>query len=405
MAAPTFQAHYVVSTWDTSTTPKTATPTTSAGDVLAVLSAAEDNDATLGTPSGNSLTYTLRQQSANTPDDASRVAGWTAPATAAVGWTLTQTRAGTALKWGFDAFRFSGSDGVGGSAVATAGSGGPSLNITTTGANSAVVVIVADWNAVDGTTRTWRTVNGVAPSAGNGQETVYFRNGSNYTVYAAYYSDVGAAGVKTVGLSAPAGQIYSIVAIEILGTADAGVDATLAAVLPAVTAALSGELGATGTLSATLPAITSSHNGTVTTEGAFALVMPSITASGNGTVTAESAFALVVPAITSTHNGTVTVTSGCSVLLPALTAVFTGESEATLDIDADLVAVLPVIEALLDAEVTSPPVDAVLDALLPAIVAVFSAERFVETTRVNIRPRVKDANIAFPVKWPDVRRR
>jgi hypothetical protein len=219
MPAPTFVASYVVSSWDTSTTPKTVTPTTAAGDFLCVLAAAEDNDATLGTPSGNSLTYTVRQQSAGTPDDASRVSVWTAPATAATGWTLTGTRGGTALKWGFITLRFSGSGGYGGGSVATAGSGAPSLNITTTQANSAIAVIVADWNAADGTSRTWRTVNGVTPTAGNTLERVYFRNGLNYTVYSAYYSDAGAAGVKTVGLSAPAGQTYSIIAIEILGTA------------------------------------------------------------------------------------------------------------------------------------------------------------------------------------------
>jgi len=40
-------------------------------------------------------------------------------------------------------------------------------------------------------------------------------------VYVAYYPDAGTAGSKTVGLSAPTGQQYSIVAVEIKGTAGA----------------------------------------------------------------------------------------------------------------------------------------------------------------------------------------
>jgi hypothetical protein len=40
-------------------------------------------------------------------------------------------------------------------------------------------------------------------------------------VYAGYSADTGSAGAQTVGLTAPAAQKYSIVGVEILGTAGA----------------------------------------------------------------------------------------------------------------------------------------------------------------------------------------
>jgi len=217
---PTFQAEYEAA-WDTTTTPKTVTPTTAAGDILAVFGGVEDFDlATLNTPTGNSLTYT-QQQAVAVSGNWCAAHIWTAPdATGGAGWTLSDTRTAGVAVWGFNCLRFSGSDGVGASAK-TNTTGAPSLDITTQADNSAIVVFVADWNAVDGATRTWRTVNGITPAAGDGEKT-YFTNGINYTVYGAYYSDAGAAGVKTVGLSAPTGQEYSIVAVEIKGAAAGG---------------------------------------------------------------------------------------------------------------------------------------------------------------------------------------
>jgi hypothetical protein len=217
VAAPTFVAEYEASSWSTTTTPKTVTPTTSAGDVLAVLAATEDASNTTQTPSGNSLTFT-QQQLFTTADFCELRVDTATDAAGGTGWTLTDSLVGGG-QWGFTALRFSGSDGIGASAQGSAASGAPSLAITTTQDNSALVVIVGDWNAADGASRTWRTVNGITPTSGNGGERVYARSVGAYTVYAAYYSDAGAAGSKTVGLSAPSGQKYSIAAIEVKGVA------------------------------------------------------------------------------------------------------------------------------------------------------------------------------------------
>ena len=215
---PTFVAEYEASSWLNNTTPKTVTPTTVVGDVLVVVGNTEDEAVTLTTPTGNSLTYTLQQSVTVTDFTATYL--WTAPDnTGGTGWTLSVSRAGSALEFGFTVARFSGSDGVGASSKTNVTSGAPSLDITTQQDNSAIVVISGDWSAQDGASRTWRTVNGTTPTAGNGFELVYARSAITHAVYVAYYPDAGTAGTKTVGLSAPGSQKYAILAVEIKGAA------------------------------------------------------------------------------------------------------------------------------------------------------------------------------------------
>lgn len=217
---PTFVADYSTG-FSATTSPRTVSTTVGVGDLLAVMGGTEDGALPLTTPSGGGLTYTL-QQSIELITNFATAYGWTAPSNSSQTYTLSQgfTGGGTHL-FGSDALRFSGSDGVGASAKTNVTSGAPSLNITTTQDNSAICVVVTDWNATDGASRTWRTVNSITPSAGNGYERVYFFDSSRATAYVAYYPDAGAAGLKTVGLSAPTGQKYSIVAVEIKGTAGA----------------------------------------------------------------------------------------------------------------------------------------------------------------------------------------
>ena len=123
---------------------------------------------------------------------------------------LTDSAGGYA---GLAVLQFTGSDGIGAKNTAKGTSGYPSVSLTTTQDNSAVIVYNNDWNAVDGASRAWRT------GAGSLTESNYFRDSAHYTVYIAYYADAGATGTKTVGLSAPSGQKYGIVALEIKGTA------------------------------------------------------------------------------------------------------------------------------------------------------------------------------------------
>jgi hypothetical protein len=214
---PTFVAEYEVADWLSSTTPRTGSVTVAAGDYLVVIAGTENNNG-LSTPSGGGLTYTP-QQTVDTVNFAGCTV-WTAPCATSQTFTLSMINT-LANNFGWNALRFSGSGGIGGSAKTT-GSGAPSLAVTTTGDNSAIVVINTDWNALDGSSRVWRTVNAVTPTSGNGLEVTYARSPITYGVYGAYYSDAGTAGSKTVGLSQPTGQAYATIAVEVLGTASAG---------------------------------------------------------------------------------------------------------------------------------------------------------------------------------------
>ena len=216
MAAPTLIVDQET-VWNTTTSPKnTANLTTQASDILCVVGGSENNATQLNTPTGNSLTYSL-QQSILITDYATAYA-WTTGNTGAATFAVNDTKVSGSGWWGINALQFRGSDGVGASSKANVSGAAPTLNITTTQDNSAIVVLVTDWNATDGTTRTWRSVNGSAAT-----ELSYFRDSATWTIYVGYHPDAGTAGSKTVGLSLPTNQKYSIIAVEIKGTAGGGV--------------------------------------------------------------------------------------------------------------------------------------------------------------------------------------
>lgn len=214
MAAPTLVAEYEGDSWTTTAT-KTASVTTAAGDLLVTVAAAENGLTTLSTPTGGTGVTWAAGPNVGTTGSVCRCAAWSATPSAQ-SFTQSVARGGSAGTYGFTTARFSGSSGVGPSpASTTAGGSQPSLTITTTQANSGILVIVADWNAVSGTSYTYRQVNGAGPTplvAGAGVA------GSTYRVWAFYYADAGAAGAKTVGITAPSGQAPTMVAVEILGT-------------------------------------------------------------------------------------------------------------------------------------------------------------------------------------------
>ena len=107
------------------------------------------------------------------------------------------------MYFGGEVLTFRNASGVGASAQAQ-GTGAPLLNLTTTKARSAIVAVNGDWNAISCASRTW--------SAGI-TETEYFYLASNYTIYGGHYSDSGSVGVKTVRLTAPVGQAFSMAAV------------------------------------------------------------------------------------------------------------------------------------------------------------------------------------------------
>ncbi len=209
-SSPTF-VQETETTWNTNTSPRTtASFNVQAGDILVAYASAENSGVTMGI-SGGSLTWTLRQTTHVSIDlNVPEVNVWTALADADKSMTVSFTGAGGG-NFGGNVLTFRGSSGVGASAVVAVATGAPTLNLTTTKANSAIVVVNSDWNAVSGASRTYRT------GAGAFSETTYSYIASNYTAYGGYHPNAGAIGTYAVGLSAPTGQKYGLIAIEIKG--------------------------------------------------------------------------------------------------------------------------------------------------------------------------------------------
>lgn len=164
---------------------------------------------------GGGLTWTLRQQQAtgNGVNTVAAIYTATVDVDKTMSVIVIVNQDYGQMAWGVDVYNFRGSTGIGASSK-TGTTGAPSLAVTTTGDDSALVVANADFNAVDGTSRTWRTPSGSSAAV----EELYFRDTHWYTVYGAYHADAGTNGSKTVGLSAPTGQNYSIVVCEVFGT-------------------------------------------------------------------------------------------------------------------------------------------------------------------------------------------
>jgi hypothetical protein len=195
---------------------KSVSVTTQAGDYLVVYGGSENGDGTLSTPSGNSIIFT-EQQAVEAGSTWATAYIWTGVDSAGGTWTLSTSCSDNTLFWGFTCLVFRGVGGFGTSLKDNTSGGAAYLNPTTTQNNSAIVVFAGDYNAVNGSSRTWLTINSITPSAANGLETTYARQGStHFTAYGGYYTDAGTIGTVLAGLSAPTGQKYSIVAQEVL---------------------------------------------------------------------------------------------------------------------------------------------------------------------------------------------
>lgn len=220
MAAPTFVS-FGASVFNTTTTPKTISITTTTGDRIVVMAFAESaSQPTTTAPTGNSNTFTQAQSIPPSSSNAvSRAIAWTATEASGATYNVSVPRPSSdgVLWWGAMVWVWRDSDGFGASAAPTAGSTSNSVPITTTQANSGLCVGSADWNAADGTSRTRRTIN-----SSTGAEDNYFRDSSHYSTYGQHYTDCGSVGSVTGGYSAPASQASAIIAVEVKGTAGGG---------------------------------------------------------------------------------------------------------------------------------------------------------------------------------------
>jgi len=216
MAAPTFVAQYATA-FNNSTTPKTAMSAVAinSGDVLVAVSANETASSdSLGFTENGTASFVFQQNYIISDYTGVEINTYTATANESLTVTITDS---VGKLFGGNVIRFSGSAGVGASAKAQGATGSPSVNITTTQANSAIVAICGDWNAVSGT----QTFTMGGSSTGWTALTDYPGDGVHYGVAIGYIGDAGAVGTKTIAMSAPTGQKWSIIVVEVKGSASA----------------------------------------------------------------------------------------------------------------------------------------------------------------------------------------
>lgn len=184
----------------------TTSVTVQANDLLVVVAGTSDQPMTVTKPTGGGLTWTT-QQAINDSTQHSNAYVWTAQSPSAQTFTLSLTSSGGG-RWTYAAYVFRNHGGVGASAKKTATST-TSISLATRGANSTLLLLNVDYNGGGGA-RTYLT------SVGAFTEKAYQQASGYITLYSGYHADAGAAGSKTVGMSAPTGQSPSLIAVEIL---------------------------------------------------------------------------------------------------------------------------------------------------------------------------------------------
>lgn len=198
-----YQVNSAGSDTSTLTTPSF---TPQAGEILAVKALGADRLLTFGTPTGGGWTYTSR----GTDVTISHVSAamWTAPVlVGGTSQTVAVTAAGTANfhtivveRWAYA--RVAASPAL----TDQVGSGAPSATNTTVQPNSVVTWCAGDWAAVNSnTTRVYRS---------DAYETGSQWLSGFFTGYWAYQYAVSP-GAQTVGLTAPAGQTWTLLAVEL----------------------------------------------------------------------------------------------------------------------------------------------------------------------------------------------
>jgi hypothetical protein len=215
---PTRVASYITdSTAPTNTKPKTISgiPMQN-GDLLVVDAVTYDNAGTnvfTTAPTGGSgLTWTSSGVVAVSGLESR--AAWSAPVGSDQTASITLTHTAT-HPWLFTLTVWRAHGGIGAWAAAHNGvtGGTPSVTLNGVQENSAIHYSNGDWNVTAGA-RTY-----LSSGVGTATELYYILDGTIQIQYnLAVYPDVGAAGNKTVGQSAPTGQRWAAIGIEIIGS-------------------------------------------------------------------------------------------------------------------------------------------------------------------------------------------
>jgi len=204
--APTLVSHNTVPYNSTALTLTSPSISWNANDVIVVVGGTEGANSSdiLGTPTATGLTFTARQTIAPSTRCAAYV--WTAVAGSSGSGTISVVHNNTSDA-GFTVWVFRGSAGVGNSAQSSTSS--LTTSLTPTAAHSAIVWGVFDWNA--GSLQT------ITPTPTNTEARVQYA--SLYTVYVAELTDQVSAGAVSYGISGSGSGPFSIVVLEIKGSA------------------------------------------------------------------------------------------------------------------------------------------------------------------------------------------
>lgn len=179
------------------------------GDIVVVAGVSESSefDITLSEDGAASLSTVLSYDVTNYT--VQTMSTYTAATTESVTFNVNcGPCSGPGAYYGGAAWQWRGATGVGANNSATSASGLPSVGLTTTAANSAIVAFVGDWSA--------NSTNGVwSASPTTAVEVIDYGDDAHYGVHAAHFLDAGSTGAKTISMTAPSAQKYWIGVIEI----------------------------------------------------------------------------------------------------------------------------------------------------------------------------------------------
>lgn len=211
---PPTLSNFQTSTWSDLSSGSEVTPTLtwSSGDLIIVVGGTESGSWTINTPTATGLSFSL-VTSVGTGDGSNTTAYmWSATAGSGGSSAITSTvvEGGSAAR-GIAAYAYSGSGGLGNTGTIV-GSSSKTINLTRGTANSAVVAVLNDWQAVSDTT--------VNTSPAGGTVRVAQESPAHATFFSADWGDQGSTGTTSYGITDHTGTVdMAGIVLEVEGLA------------------------------------------------------------------------------------------------------------------------------------------------------------------------------------------
>lgn len=294
------------------TTLTTGAFTPAAGNILVVKAISADSGLTAATPTSN-WTYSLRASS--TTASHTGCWEWTAPVTAATSTNVSVAFSGTTVPHSLVVEEWSGAQLAATPAknATQTGTGAPSATVTTVANDSIVTGLCGDWAAVALGTPVYRSSatedNGGAPNG-------HFQVSGQYDGFF-FYQAATTAGSQGIGLTAPAGQTWAMLAIELQSSSS--------------TTPITGTDSATGTDSSAVAATLSSTDSATGTDASAVSSTSASTDSGTGTDTTS-----VSVILGSSDGATGSDSSSVNTGAPGAVHIFTTQTPQTQGFDSNI---------------------------------------------------------------------